>query len=100
MESYFLINTTTNIVENTIDWNGVDSWNVPDGYILVSRDSTPAKIWLLNEETRNFDLVTVLGAGDIGFLWDGSELMTNQAQPEPLKPIKIVPLPTEEIVQS
>ena len=99
VQSYFLINTTSNIVENTIDWNGEDTWAVPDGYILVLRDAIPAKIWMPNEETLNFDLVTVLGAGDIGFLWNGNELMTNQAQPEPLKPIKLIPVPTEELVQ-
>jgi hypothetical protein len=85
MESYFLINTSSNIVENTIDWDGNNSWSAIDNYIVIPRNTTPAKVWLPNEETRNFDLVTVVGAGDIGFIWNGTFLMTNKAQPEPLQ---------------
>ena len=37
MSSYLIINTTTNIVENNVVWDGdTDKWNSPTGYIGVA----------------------------------------------------------------
>ena len=37
MASYLIINTTTNIVENTVVWDGdTDKWNSPTGSIAIS----------------------------------------------------------------
>ena len=37
MASYLIINTTTNIVENTVVWDGdTDKWNSPTGSIAIA----------------------------------------------------------------
>ena len=37
MSNYQIINTTTNIIENTVEWNGDTSiWSPGDGYIGVA----------------------------------------------------------------
>ena len=48
MASYLIINTTTNIVENNVVWDGdTDKWNPPTGSIAV--DSTEGGIgWKYN----------------------------------------------------
>tara|TARA_B100001989_G_C24337131_1_gene363092 strand:+ start:408 stop:635 length:228 start_codon:yes stop_codon:yes gene_type:complete len=36
MAKYHIINTTTNIVENTVEWDGdTNKWNPEDGYVAV-----------------------------------------------------------------
>tara|TARA_B100000965_G_scaffold71518_2_gene56453 strand:- start:2647 stop:2874 length:228 start_codon:yes stop_codon:yes gene_type:complete len=36
MSSYLIINTTTNIVENNVVWDGdTDKWNPPTGFVAV-----------------------------------------------------------------
>ena len=36
MANYHIINTTTNIVENTVEWDGdTNKWNPEDGYVAV-----------------------------------------------------------------
>jgi len=86
-QPYFLISKTSNIVENIVSWDGDTSvWNPPSEYIALPKETTLSKVWRLNTETRAYDLVTVDGQGDIGFTWNGTELMTNEAQPEPLQP--------------
>ena len=37
MASYLIINTTTNIVENNVVWDGdTDKWNPPTGFVGVA----------------------------------------------------------------
>ena len=35
MNNYAMVNSSTKIVENIIDWDGVSDYSPPDGYILV-----------------------------------------------------------------
>ena len=50
MAKYHIINTTTNIVENTVEWDGdTNKWNPEDGYVAVG--STVCGIgWKYNSE--------------------------------------------------
>lgn len=40
MIRYAIINTTTNIVENVIFWDGVSDWTPPDDHIAVNAEDT------------------------------------------------------------
>jgi hypothetical protein len=86
-QPYLLINKTSNVVENIVSWDGdINTWEPSANDLAIPQATTSAKIWLPNEETRNYELVEIVGAGDIGFTWDGSVLTTNVPQPDPLKP--------------
>ena len=71
-------------------WDGDTSiWTPPSGSIALVQATTPAMIWeevVVDGKITGYVLVEQLGAGDIGFTWDGSVLTTNQPQP-------IVPTP-------
>ena len=40
MIRYAIINTSTNIVENVILWDGVSDWTPPDDHIAVNAEDT------------------------------------------------------------
>ena len=89
MNTYLLINKTSNVVENSIVWDGSNSWTPPDEYIVIENSTAPAKVWVFNEELYDYVESIELGVGGIGFIWDGTNLITNQ--PKPDKPIKFDP---------
>ena len=86
MEQNYLI-IENNIVTNIVVWDGGSDWTPPADSIHLAQATTPAKIWVLNADKTDFDLVTVEGAGEMGFTWDGSVLSTNQPKPNvPVQP--------------
>ena len=77
-QNYLIIEQ--NIVINSVIWNGnTAQWTPPQGSIALVQTTTPAMIWQLVDS--NWVLSKVLGAGGIGFTWDGSVLTTNQPKP-------------------
>lgn len=81
-QNYLLVNQATNIVDNLVVWDGnTEIWSPPAGHLCLPQATTNAKIWQLNAEGVGYDLVVVMGAGAIGFTWDGSVLITNEPEP-------------------
>jgi len=76
-QNYFLIEN--NVVTNIEVWDTP----LPTDITLIPQATTPAKIWTANFTTTpySWEINTVIGAGDIGFTWDGTVLTTNQSQP-------------------
>lgn len=91
-QNYLIIEN--NIVTNVVFWNGDTSqWTPPQGSIALVQATIPAMIWKLNDLLPpSYELVEVVGAGSIGFTWDGTVLTTNEPQP-------IVPTPPVEAAQ-
>lgn len=82
MEQNYLI-VESNVVTNNVVWDGnPQTWQPPTGSIQLVAATTPAIIWILNQDKTDWVLVEVIGAGDIGFTWNGSVLTTNQPKPE------------------
>jgi hypothetical protein len=82
VENYLLVSQSTNIVENSVDWDGnPDSWQLPANYLALPQKTTPALIWGVNEGSSEIVLIEKIGFGGIGFSWDGSVLTTNQPKP-------------------
>jgi hypothetical protein len=72
-----------NVVDNTIDWDGnTDTWQPPLNYLLLVQATTPAMVWAANQDNTGAILKEVIGAGGIGFTWNGSVLTTNQPEPK------------------
>lgn len=83
-QNYLIIEA--NVVTNIVIWNGdTTQWTPPQGSIALVQATTPAKVWVLSSDKSNFVLQEELGAGAIGFTWDGSVLTTNEPQPAPIK---------------
>jgi hypothetical protein len=88
-QNYLIIES--NVVTNNVVWDGnPSSWQPPAGSIQVVDATTPAMIWQavyeINPTTEkeiivDFVLGEVLGAGEIGFTWNGSVLTTNEPKP-------------------
>jgi hypothetical protein len=82
-QNYLIIES--NVVTNNVVWDGnPDTWQPPAGSIQIINATTPAMVWdavVVNEKIVDWVLVEVMGAGDIGFTWNGSVLTTNQPKP-------------------
>lgn len=84
IQNYLEVDATTNIVVNAVVWDGnTSTWTPPKNTIMLPQETTPAMVWKVNIETTPFsyDLVSTLNAGQIGFSWDGTVLMTNEPNP-------------------
>lgn len=83
-QNYLMVNKDTNIVDNISIWDGnTDTWQPPSIYLMLVQATTPAFIWGLNNDKTAYVLTEVLGAGQIGFTWDGTAVTTNQPEPTP-----------------
>lgn len=84
MQNYLLINTETNTCDNLVVWDGdTNTWQPPSTHIAMPADTTPAMVWVMDETITppDYILSEVIGAGAIGFSWDGSVLTTDQPKP-------------------
>lgn len=83
-QNYLVIEN--NIVNNLVIWNGDTSqWTPPSGSIALVQATTPAMIWqaiLIDGKITDYVLVEQIGTGGMGFIWDGTAVITNQPKPE------------------
>lgn len=96
MQSYLMVNLSTNVVENLVVWDGNNAtWTPPTGYLMLPDETTAAMVWLpvtqKNPQTQvsevvDYVLTEVMTAGDIGFTWNGTILTTNEPKPQPPYP--------------
>lgn len=95
LQSYLMINQSTNTVENVCVWNGdPNTWQPPAGYFMLVQDTTMALVWVLDSAVEDWVLSQLMGRGQIGFTWNGAECVTNEPKPE--KPVQ----PTVEGAQT
>ena len=85
VQSYLIIEN--NVVTNAVMWDGGPDWTPPAGSTAHIRSTMPAKIWVLNETTKAWELQVVDGAGGPGFTWDGTYLTTPQPMPTEAPPV-------------
>lgn len=80
-QNYLIIES--NVVTNNVVWDGnPDTWQPPANSIQLVDATTPAMVWRVNSENTDYVLEEQLGAGDIGFTWNGSILTTNEPKPK------------------
>ena len=70
-----------NVVTNLVVWDGGNDWTPPSNAIMLAQETTPAMLWNLSSDKSNFVLTEVVGAGAIGFTWNGTVLTTPDSQP-------------------
>jgi hypothetical protein len=81
-QNYLIIQE--NVVTNIVVWDGnTQTWQPPQDSLTLIQTTTPAKIWILNEEKTEYVLTVSVGESDIGFTWDGTYCITNQPKPTP-----------------
>ena len=77
-----------NVVTNIVFWDGGNEWTPPSDATMLVQETIPAMVWILNTEKTVYNLIEIIGAGGIGFTWDGTILTTNEPQPNPpIQPI-------------
>lgn len=78
-----MINESTNIIDNVCLWDGnPDTWQPPANTLMLVQATTPAMIWVLNQDQTDYILTEQIGQGQIGFTWNGTACVTNQPKPE------------------
>jgi len=93
-QNYLIIEN--NIVTNIVVWNGdTNVWTPPNGSIALIQATTPAMVWSAPTETKPSVLIEVVGAGGIGFTWDGTFVITNQLQPVYVPTVPTNPAPNQ-----
>jgi hypothetical protein len=86
MKNYLMIQN--NVVTNLCVWDGdVNSWQPPQDVIMLSQDTTPTKIWSVNQEGTDYILVNFVGNANIGFTYEDGFCVTNEPKPEIIDPI-------------
>jgi hypothetical protein len=81
IQNYLIIES--NVVTNNVVWDGNPAtWQPPANSIQLVDATTPAMVWRVNSENTDYVLEEQLGAGDIGFTWNGSILTTNEPKPK------------------
>lgn len=84
-QNYCMVNEANNVCENICVWDGdPNTWTPPAGYLMLIQATTPAKVWVWNAVSQVWELGEQMGAGQIGFTWDGTYLTTNDPQPAPV----------------
>jgi len=85
-QNYLMIEA--NVVTNVCVWDGdTSTWTPPADVTMLVQATTPAMVWELNADKTAYVLAEQLGAGSIGFTWNGTVLTTNEPQPTiPVQP--------------
>jgi hypothetical protein len=79
-QNYLVIQN--NVVTNVCVWDGNSStWAPPQGAVMRIQATTPAVVWVWDENLNDCVLKEVMGAASIGFTWDGTKCTTNQPKP-------------------
>ena len=81
-----------NLVTNTVMWDGnTEQWQPPTDAIMLVDADTVTMIWqpvVVDKVITDYALGGKLGAGDIGFTWNGTNCITNEPKPEiPVQPV-------------
>lgn len=86
-QNYLIIEA--NVVTNVVLWDGdTTQWTPPQGSIALVQATTPAMVWELNVDKTDYVLTEQVGAGSIGFTWDGTNCITNEPKPAiPVQPV-------------
>ena len=92
VQAYLIVEN--NVVTNNVLWDGnTQDWTPPAGSIQLVQATTPAMLWDWNGTA--WVLAETVGAGGIGFTWNGTVLTTNE--PEPSVPVQPVTTGTQTI---
>lgn len=79
-----MINQATNTVENVCMWDGnTQTWTPPAGYLMLVQATTPALVWMWDQPINDYVLAQEVGQASIGFVWNGTECITNEPKPQP-----------------
>lgn len=81
-----MVNIETNICDNVVVWDGdTSTWTPPPNQLMLVQATTLAKVW--NWTGTAWVLQDELGAGGVGYTWDGTYLTTNEPMPpDPVQP--------------
>ena len=87
-QNYLMVNKQTNVVDNVCLWDGnTQTWTPPPEYLMLVDATTPALVWFFDSAIQDYVLKQEMGAGGIGFTWNGTECVTNEPKPDPTQPI-------------
>lgn len=83
---FALINDTTSIVENLVDWDGdTTGWSPPENYSALTIADKIAVRWVYDDVAQQWTSNEVVGAARQGDYWDGTKFIG------PTPPAAVVP---------
>lgn len=82
IQPYCMVDEIQNVCYNVCMWDGdTHTWPVPPNTLMLLQATTPAIVWVWDAEIKDYVLGEVMGAGEVGFTWDGTYLTTTQPKP-------------------
>ena len=85
-QNYLIVEA--NVVTNNVVWDGnTQTWTPPADSIQLIQATTPAMVWeavIVDGKITDYVLTEQIGAGSIGFTWDGTNCITNESKPSML----------------
>ena len=85
-QNYLIVEA--NVVTNNVVWDGnTQTWTPPTDSIQLIQATTPAMVWqpvIVDGKITDYVLAEQIGAGSIGFTWDGTNCITNESKPSML----------------
>jgi hypothetical protein len=82
-QNYLIIEN--NVVTNVCLWDeNTQTWTPPNDATMLIQAVTSSMIWeavYTNNKLTDWNLVEQIGAGQIGFTWNGTVLTTNEPKP-------------------
>ena len=82
-QNYLIVEA--NVVTNNVVWDGnTQTWTPPADSIQLIQATTPAMVWeavIVDGKITDYVLTEQMGAGSIGFTWDGTVCITNEPKP-------------------
>jgi hypothetical protein len=82
-QNYLIVES--NVVTNNVVWDGnTETWTPPANATMLVEATTPAMIWepiIVDSKITDWVLTEEIGAGSIGFTWNGTVLTTNEPKP-------------------
>ena len=85
-QNYLIVEA--NVVTNNVVWDGnTQTWTPPTDSIQLIQATTPAMVWeavIVDGKITDYVLTEQIGAGSIGFTWDGTNCITNESKPSML----------------
>jgi len=83
VQTYLMVQA--DVVTNSLLWDGnPETWTPPADATMLPQETTPAMVWIpvvVDGKIVDNVLEQVIGAGQIGFTWNGTVLTTNAPKP-------------------
>lgn len=83
MSAYLIVDNQSNLVLNSVEWDGnTATWQPPSGTTPFLLSTSYGWVWLLNSDKTDWVLTRILGDVGIGFKLENGDFYTQEPKPD------------------